>query len=88
MAEPKSKVGIIIEFDLNTEEITNIKSDFMVESYEFKDPIGYTAKLLQMALEKWVREKIGVFCPECDTPIDEGWKFCPECGWNNNNEKE
>ena len=81
----KEKEGIIkveVGFDFKDEEISYIRSDFLKEDLGFKDPIGYTAQLLQMALEKWVREKIGIFCPECDFTLEEGWAYCPECGWS------
>lgn len=75
-------VKVLIGFNLDSEKITYIKSDFMDEKYNFKWPIEYTARLLQMALEKWIREKIGISCPKCDLDFQEEWKFCPNCGWN------
>ena len=86
MTEDISKkriIEVVIGFDATEEKVDYIKSDFMDESFGFKDPVGYTAKLIEMALENWIREKIGIFCPECDFELNEGWKFCPECGWSN-----
>jgi hypothetical protein len=89
MAVDKKRVlEVIIGFNATDEEIEYIKSDFMNESYGFKDPIGYTAKLIQMGLEHWIREKIGIFCPECDSEMKEGWKYCPECGWSSEDYEE
>jgi len=82
----KDVVEVVIGFDTNREEIVYIKSDFMDNEGGYKDPIGYTAKLLQMGLEKWIREKIGIFCPSCEAQMDEGWAFCPNCGWSAENE--
>jgi len=81
--EKKRTVEVIIGFNINDEKVEYIKSDFMNEKYGFKDPIGYTAKLIEMSLETWIREHIGLFCPECDIELNENWKYCPECGWNN-----
>jgi len=88
MSEQKTTIEVVIGFDVNIEEIKYIKSDFMKEEYGFKDPIGYTAKLIQMSLEKWVREKIGIFCPNCDSAMEEGWIFCPNCGWGSDEKSE
>lgn len=79
----KRIVEVVIGFDATEEKIDYIKSDFMNEEYGFKDPIGYTAKLIEMALENWIREKVGIFCPNCELEFNEEWKFCPECGWSN-----
>jgi len=78
----KKVIEVIIRFDTDKEEVIDIESDFMNEKYNFKSPIEYTARLIQMALEKWIRDKIGIVCPECDNEFKEGWKFCPNCGWN------
>ena len=78
----KKTIDVTVGFNVNDEEIEYIRSDFFKESYGYKDPIGYTAKLLQMALEKWIREKIGIFCPECESKLEEDWIFCPNCGWS------
>jgi hypothetical protein len=86
--EKKRTFEVIIGFNANKEEIEYIKSDFLIEKYGFKDPIGYTAKLIQMGLEKWIREKIGIFCPECSVKMQEGWIYCPECGWSIHDEPE
>jgi hypothetical protein len=75
-------IKVVIGFNRTSEEIDYIDSDFMKEGEGFKDPIGYTAKLIQMGLEKWIREKIGISCPKCDGEFKEGWQFCPNCGWN------
>jgi hypothetical protein len=75
-------IEVVIGFDRNKEEIKYIKSDFMNEDEGFKDPIGYTAQLIQMGLEKWIREKVGISCPNCDREFKEGWSYCPNCGWN------
>lgn len=80
--ESKRIIEVIIGFDAVDEKIEYIKSDFTNETYAYKDPIGYTAKLIQMGLEKWVRDNIGVFCPECEAEMEENWKFCPNCGWS------
>jgi len=78
----KKIVEVRIGFDIDKEKITHIVSDFMSEQYGFKDPVGYTARLIQMGLEKWIREKIGIVCPNCSEDFKEEWKFCPNCGWN------
>lgn len=84
MGEKKLKrtIDVTIGFNANDEEIEYIKSDFMKEEYGYTDPIGYTAKLIQMGLEAWIREKIGIFCPECEVELQEGWIYCPVCGWS------
>lgn len=84
----KGTIEVIIGFNLNDEEIEYIKSEFFNESYGYKDPIGYTAKLIEMALEKWIREKIGIFCPKCEEEMKENWIYCPNCGWSSETEKE
>jgi len=87
MTEHKRKsVEVVIGFNAEEEEIEYIKSDFMLEEYGFKDPIGYTAKLIQMALETWIRDKIGIYCPECNNELQENWICCPNCGWSTENE--
>lgn len=80
--EEKKIIEIYIGFNTNTEKIEYINSDFMDEDLNYKDPIGYTGQLMEMALEKWVRDNIGVHCPECSVELEEDWKFCPNCGWN------
>jgi hypothetical protein len=82
----KKIVEVTIGFNVEKEEIEYIKSDFMEEKNEFKDGIGYTAQLIEMGLEKWIREKIGIFCPECSIELQEEWTFCPNCGWGNSKE--
>jgi hypothetical protein len=80
----KKIVEIKIGFDTDREEISYIESDFMNEEYNYKDPIEYTVKLMEMALEKWIREKIGIICPNCDSTLEEGWLFCAYCGYDPN----
>jgi hypothetical protein len=75
-------VEIKIGFDVDDEEIKYIKSDFMDKSREFKEPVEYTVQLIQMALEKFIRDHIGLQCPECGIEIQEGWGFCPKCGYS------
>lgn len=82
----KEIVEVTIGFNFDREEIEYIKSDFMVEKYGFKDPIGYTAKLIQMGLETWIRDKVGIYCPECGEELQENWIYCPNCGWSTENE--
>lgn len=82
--EEKRTIEVVIGFNADDEEIEYIKSDFF--EFEYKDPIGYTAKLIQMGLEKWIREKIGIFCPNCEAELQENWVFCPNCGWSSNDE--
>ena len=77
-------IKITIGFNRDTEKIDFIDSDFMNKKADFKDPTGYTAQLIQMALEKWIRDTIGISCPECDGEFKEGWSYCPKCGWNPN----
>ncbi len=86
--EGKRTIEVIIGFNLNDEEIEYIKSEFFNEAYGYKDPVDYTAKLIEMALEKWIREKIGIFCPECSVQMQEDWVFCPSCGWSTEERKE
>lgn len=90
MSEKKLKdnIEVTIGFNFNEEKIAFIKSDFMNEEYGFKDPIGYTAKLIQMGLETWIREHIGIYCPQCETELQENWIYCPSCGWSTENESE
>jgi len=80
--QTKRILEVVIGFDADREEIAYIKSDFLNKELLFKDPVGYTAQLIQMGLDKWIREKIGMFCPECDIELQEGWSYCPNCGWN------
>jgi hypothetical protein len=82
----KTTLEVIIGFNADKEEIEYIKSDFLNEEFGFKDPIGYTAKLIQMGLETWIRDKIGIFCPNCEEELKENWIFCPNCGWSTENE--
>ncbi len=84
----KKTIEVIIGFNPNTEIIEYIKSDFLNEDFGYKDPIGYTAKLIQMGLETWIRDKIGIHCPNCEAEFQEGWIFCPECGWSTENGKD
>ena len=77
----KEIIEVRIGFNTTREEIQYINSDFMANAEEYKDPIGYTAQLLQMAYDKWLAENIGIFCPECDERMHQDWMFCPNCGW-------
>ena len=80
--DPKNdirEVAVILKFNLNTEEL-EIESGFEDAGLAFKDPIGYTTNLLQMGLEKWIREKVGMVCPNCSVEMEESWDFCPKCG--------
>ena len=79
----KSIIEVTIGFNKDTEEIEYIKSDFMREGSGYKDPILYTAKLIQMGLEVWIKDKIGIECPNCGIEFKEEWTFCPDCGWKN-----
>lgn len=81
-------IEVLIGFNINTEEIEYIKSGFFDEVYGYKDPTGYTAKLIEMSLEKWIREKIGIFCPNCSNSMEENWAFCPVCGWSSEVKEE
>lgn len=74
------EVAVILKFDLDTEKL-EIESGFEDKGLAFKDPIGYTTHLLQMGLEKWIREKVGMVCPGCSIEMDEDWDFCPKCGY-------
>ena len=78
----KNIVEVKIGFNINTEEIEYIKSDFMNKDSGYNDPIEYTAKLISMGLEEWVRKYIGFNCPDCDTELEKDWFYCPNCGWN------
>lgn len=80
----KNIVEVKVGFDLDEEKIKYIESDFMKNEDNYKHPIEYTARLLEFALEKWIREQVGVFCPNCDIELEEGWKYCPNCGWSEN----
>lgn len=73
-------ISIVLNFNLDTEELV-IDSGFEDAGLAFKDPIGYTTQLLQMALEKWIREKVGMICPNCSIEMDESWDYCPKCGY-------
>jgi hypothetical protein len=75
----KREVKVTLVYDLEHDTV-NIDSGFF--NSDFKDPIGYTAKLIEMSLEKWILEKIGMECPNCDIKIDPEWNFCPQCGWS------
>lgn len=81
----KRVIEVTIGFNADREKIEYVKSDFLDEKYSYKDPVGYTAKLMEMGLEWWIRKKIGIFCPECEAELQEGWSFCPKCGWSNDN---
>jgi hypothetical protein len=83
--EPK-KVNIVLTFDLDTEELS-IHSGFMDRKKDFKDPIGYTVNMLEMAIEKWIKENIGFYCPNCDAEMEEDWLYCPACGYSMESKK-
>jgi len=80
MSRSFDKVEVKITFDLNTEEVV-VDSGFMNFKNEFKEPEQYTSRLLQMALVKWIKEYIGIVCPECDLKFEKEWTHCPQCGW-------
>lgn len=86
MTEERKTIEVVIGFNPEDEVIDYIKSDFMDEELGYKDPIGYTAKLIQMGLENWIREHIGITCPKCDYELEENWICCPNCGWSTENE--
>lgn len=75
------EISVVITFNLDTEKLT-IDSGFETSGLVFKDPIGYTTHLLQMGLEKWIREKVGMICPNCSKDMEEDWDFCPACGYS------
>lgn len=64
-------IKVLIEYHGNTDEIT-IKS-------EFKD-VNQTLKLIALAHDKWLKDKIGFKCPNCGTLIDSKWEYCANCG--------
>lgn len=35
-----------------------------------------------MALEKWIRERVGMVCPNCSLEMNEDWDWCPKCGYS------
>ncbi len=78
--DDKREVVVLLKFNLDTEEL-EIDSGFVKSGLAFKDPVGYTTHLLQLALEKWIREKVGMVCPNCSIEMDESWDFCPKCGY-------
>lgn len=74
------EVSVVLTYNLDTDELV-IDSGFENSGMVFKDPIEYTTHLLQMGLEKWIREKVGMVCPSCSVDMDESWDFCPKCGY-------
>ena len=74
-------VEVKLTWDLDREEL-DIDSGFEHTGTNFKDPIGYTTNLIQRALEKWIREKVGMICPNCSSDMEEDWDFCPKCGYS------
>jgi len=74
------EVVVALKFNLDTEKL-EIDSGFKDTGLAFKDPIGYTTHLLQMALEKWIREEVGMICPGCSIEMAEDWDYCPKCGY-------
>ena len=75
------KVSVVLTYDLNTDEL-EIDSGFEKKQMVFADPIGYTTHLLQLGLEKWIREKVGMVCPNCSVEMNEDWDWCPKCGYS------
>ena len=75
------KITVAITYDLDTDECV-IDSGFVNAGLTFKEPLEYTSHLIQMALEKWIREEIGMVCPNCSTEMDETWDWCPKCGYS------
>lgn len=75
------KISVTLTYDLNTDEL-DIDSGFENKGIVFADPIGYTTHLLQMGLEKWIREKVGMICPNCSLQMNEDWDWCPKCGYS------
>lgn len=62
---------VLIEYIVDTDEII-VKS-------EWNDP-ERTLKQIQLGLEKWVKEYIGLKCPHCDEKINGNWEYCSYCG--------
>lgn len=79
-SDEKRMISVILNWNLDTEEL-DIESGFEETGLAFKDPIGYTTHLLQMGLEKWIREKVGMICPGCSIEMEEDWDYCPKCGY-------
>jgi hypothetical protein len=77
----KRTVSVTLTYNLNTEDLS-IDSEFETSGLVFSDPIGYTTHLIQMGLEKWIREKVGMVCPNCSAEMDETWDWCPKCGYS------
>lgn len=75
----KEIVEIKIIYDLNNDTI-NVISGF--ENNDFEDPIGNTTRLIELGLEKWIIEKVGLYCPKCEIKMQPSWEFCPQCGWS------
>ena len=75
------EVSVKLTYNLDTDDLI-IDSEFENSGLVFKDPIGYTTHLLQMGLEKWIREKVGMICPNCSVDMDEDWDWCPKCGYS------
>jgi hypothetical protein len=44
-------------------------------------PFSNTTRLIEYGLERWILEKVGLFCPKCDIKMQPDWSFCPSCGW-------
>ena len=74
-------VIVTLTYGLDTDKL-KIDSQFENPKFDFKDPIGYTSHLLQMALEKWIRERVGMVCPNCSLEMNEDWDWCPKCGYS------
>jgi len=69
MAKKSKKV--LIEYIIDDDEVI-VKS-------EFRDP-ARTLKLIQMGMEKWITEYIGLRCPDCEETIQANWEYCNYCG--------
>ena len=85
--EDNRTVSIILTYGLDTDKL-KIDSQFENPKYDFKDPIGYTTHLLQLALEKWIIERVGMVCPSCSVEMNEDWDWCPKCGYSLVDEQE
>lgn len=76
--KPNEIIEVKIIYDMNTDEVV-VKSGF--ENGQFDDPVGSTLRLIEYGLEKWIVERVGLFCPNCEIKIQPEWSLCPSCGW-------
>ena len=67
----KESIKVLIEYMIDADEVV-IKS-------QFKDDLK-TYKLIKLGLDKWINEKIGYHCPNCDSTVDKNQEFCGQCG--------